>query len=141
MSFSKLFMMASFVVALPVFAGTVSCISDERPVDGGLVKFDLTIAADGSAVAEFYEESASPVVSHSEKTEIRALSCKVDNHPFTNISCEGPIEVSLSDMELAPPPGGNFSHLFHVSTSFKDKHFTFGRQVSAPLKSECEFHL
>ncbi len=141
MSFSKLFMLGSFVLALPVFAGTVSCVSDDRPVDGGLVKFEINIEADGSAVAKFYEESASPAVSNSENTEIRALSCQVDKHPFTNISCEGPFAVSLSDMELAPPPGGNFSHLYHVSTSFKDKHFTFGHQVNAPLKSECTFHL
>lgn len=141
MKFSKLVITASLVLGLPVFAGTVSCISDERPVDGDLVKFDLTIDANGSAVAEIYEESASPVVSNSEKTQIRALSCKVDSHPFTNITCEGPIDLSLSTMEVFPPPGGNFAHIYHVSTTFKDKNFSFGRPVNSPLKSQCDFKL
>lgn len=133
--------LGSLVLGVQSFAGSVSCVSDYRAVDGGLVKFNLTIENDGHGIATIYEESNSPAASNSENTELRALECKIDKGPFVGVTCTGPYQLSISDMELAPPPGGQFSHLFNVSTTFKDKAFTFGRRVNAPMKDECEFNL
>ena len=128
------------LMAVSSFGFELSCISDYRAVDGGLVQVDLKFGKDGRGTATIVEQADSPATSHSEKTVLRALECKDNSSAgFLSIDCKGPFTVNVSEMELVGNPNGpeGFSRRVIIATSFDDKNYSFGHKSNGPTKEGC----
>ena len=138
-SFASKFLTSALLLAsASSMAFEITCVRDERPVDGDLAKIVLSVTAQGAGVATIEEEGNSPFASHSEKTELRALQCKNARGPFLSVNCTGPYQLTVEDLEVAPGPTGTpgFSHIITVHTTFHNKSFTFGGKTSS-MPNSC----
>lgn len=132
---------ALMVFTAPAMAFELSCERDDRPVDGDMVKIHLQVDdATGNADAVIEQESNSRAASHSEKTTLRALNCKVRRAAFKSVDCTGPYTFNVSEMELVAPGGGGFMRRTNVTTTFNNKSYFFGG-TSEPSRrpNDCDW--
>lgn len=122
--------------ATPSFGYQLTCLRDYRPVDGDMVRVELTIQ-EGShrATSKITAASDSPAASHREETTVRALDCIPDASEPRAVSCTGPIGFR-SEVVV----GAQGKKVVRVTDGYHRRTYEFADAAigSGAIKNGCE---